>query len=154
MVPRGDLAVLLLKDRGYSTWSTKYMRPLSVMRISHPDGSGPSWVFASCCAVSSCDRACCGLRVAVNVRFVWFLLGSSHVVFLVLWSTKYDRPSGVNLCSQPLARSPKFSLTVAGSVAEEGALVVFVLWGVSVTSGSAVELDGRCHDVAQVLWST
>lgn len=59
------------------------------MRISHPEGRGPRlralWVVVE----EKTDEGALAIR------------GSTHVVVLLLWSTKYGRPSGVWRSSQP-----------------------------------------------------
>lgn len=74
------------------------------MRISHPEGRAPRlravWVVVE----EKADEGALARR------------GSSHVVVLLLWSTKYGRPSGVWRSSHPPGRG-----TVSGTV-DDGAV--------------------------------
>lgn len=80
-------------------WSTKYTLAVFVSRISQPLGKGPS-----------CETGCCCIEFDVvllpYIRKYCWRRGSTQVVVRVLWSTKYGRPSGVCLCSQPAGNSP------------------------------------------------
>lgn len=80
-------------------WSTKYTRAVFVNRISHPLGRGPN------CDTGCCWMVCCPW-LAPYILIYCCLRGSTQVVVRVLWSTKYTRPSGVCLCSQPGGSSP------------------------------------------------
>ena len=78
------------------------------MRISHPEGREPRlravWVAVE-------EKAEGG---AFAIR------GSSHVVVLLLWSTKYGRPSGVWRSSHPWGRG-------RGMASEPGVVVAVVV---------------------------
>jgi hypothetical protein len=124
-------------------WSTKYTRAVLVRRISQPLGRGPS-----------CDTGCCWIVVLFPPAFCppYILmyccrLGSTHVVVRVLWSTKYARPSGVCLCSQPAGSSP-----VPAVVAPVATIWAAVAWftGFGVWEG---ELRSEVGELAPVLSS-
>lgn len=69
-----------------------------VKRISQPDGNGPNW-----------DTGCTWtwrFEPGPMVLIYCWRRGSTQVVVLVLWSTKYGRPSGVVLISQPGGSGP------------------------------------------------
>lgn len=79
-------------------WSTKYTLAVLVSLISQPEGNGPN-----------CETGCtCTWLLWPGPRVLIYCCrrGSTQVVVLVVWSTKYGLPSAVVLISQPDGRGP------------------------------------------------
>lgn len=137
-------------------WSTKYVRPVAVNRISNPLGNGPKLLLAvgwatdplppaPPCPLASFPAEAEGMR------------GSRQVVVRSRWQTKYGLPWGVTRCSHPSGRGWP---TAEDDEVEEEATVVGGGAGAGVVRGetfTAAEEDkggGRVHDVVLVVWST
>ena len=82
------------------------------MRISHPEGREPRFRAVWVAVEEKTEGGAFARR------------GSSHVVVLLLWSTKYGRPSGVWRSSHPWGRGIASEPAVVGEV-EAGGTEVF-----------------------------